>query len=405
VAAHLPRIQDLLQRVLDARCGPGAHGITAIADRLGVHRKLAWQVRHVAYNPSPHRAASFLPSRVGFQTLLTALRARMPNDPLVESLAGASEQFEQVARAHAGSRTHLDLLLQAQPDATGERSEVRWRERAFLGNSFIWGAQARVTLGLTLINFAARKRDWIDVAQVRGLVGLRRVRPNLHWVVNQSVVLNRRKRVTSPKRRPLDETAARAMDGVPILPAFCSQPCPALRRRVSADGLINDELLPAPVGVSGQQTILLGEVLRELAPRYATEVRQRAHFGSVSRTPSELLLLDHFVHRDLFPGVARELCVFGEINSPVTMAEDDRLPVGETIEALGAGAGAARTSDVPGYLELVRWTFDRLGWDPAQFDLYRVRMAYPPVPASVMVRHPLLEKGAERRSSSSRLAR
>ncbi|MFN8547231.1 MAG: hypothetical protein U0527_04480 [Candidatus Eisenbacteria bacterium] len=334
------------------------------------------------------------------ETLLLALRARMPDDALVRSLTAAADEFEQVARAHAGSRTHLDLLLQAQPDAAEERSEVRWRERAFLGNSFIWGAQAKVTLGLTLINFAARKRDWIDVAQVRGLVGLRRVRPNLHWVVNQSVVLNRRKRVTSPKRRPLDEVAARAMDGVPVLPDFCSKPCPALRRRLSADGLVNDELLPAPVGASGQQTILLGEVLRELAPRHATEARQRAHFGSVSRTPSELLLLDHFVHRDLFPEVTRELCVFGEINSPVTMAEDDRLPVGDTIEALGAGVGAARTSDVPGYLELVRWTFDRLGWDATQFDLYRVRMAYPPVPASVMVRHPLPEKGADRRAST-----
>jgi hypothetical protein len=110
-------------------------------------------------------------------------------------------------------------------------------------------------------------------------------------------------------------------------------------------------------------------------------------FGAVVRTPSEVFVFDHFVHRDLFPDVQRELCVFGELNSPITQSDDDRLPVSEKIEHLGHGVSAARTPDIPGYAQLLRSVFANAGWNPEEFDLFRIRMAFPPMPTSVVIRH------------------
>jgi hypothetical protein len=284
------------------------------------------------------------------------------------------------------------MLLESFSSSPEEPAEEKWREKAFLGNSFIWGAQAKTQVSMSILHPSASRPGWIDIAQVRGLIGLRRTRPNVHWLVNQSVVIDDREAVeTDLTRTPLDETAARDMGGVPIIPPFCSDPLPQLRRRPLDRGLINDELLPAPVGFQGQQNVVTGEVIRNLAPAHATHKNKRAHFGAVARTPTETFLLDHFVHRDLFPGVERELCVFGELNSPVTLDDDDLLPVSETIVPRGRGLGVARTPAVPGYLDLLRWVFAALGWNAADFDLHRVQLAYPPVPSSVMIRHPLPE--------------
>lgn len=392
ISDHVPAIQDLFAKVLETQCGPGELPVGTICDRIGIHRKLAWQIRNVAYSKDPFRAVRFMPTRGGIETLVAALQKRDVSEDMINKLRETAESFVRLTDAHAGDRTNLDMLVQSFA-STSHETETKWREKAFLGNSFIWGVQAKTQFSVSILNHCESRPGWIDIAQVRGLVGLRRVRPNVHWLVNQSVVLDDRDAVQEQLRRtPLDAEAAKAMGGVPVVPAFCSSPLPRLRRRTAERGMINDELLPGPVGARGQQDIVTGEVFREVGPAHATHPDKRAHFGAVSRTPSEVFLMDHFVHRDLFPMVKRELCVFGELNSPVTMEDDDLLPVSETIESRGRGLGAARTPEVPRYLEMLRWIFDRLEWEAGDFDLYRVRLPYPPVPSSVMIRHPFPNK-------------
>jgi hypothetical protein len=133
--------------------------------------------------------------------------------------------------------------------------------------------------------------------------------------------------------------------------------------------------------------VITGEILREVAPIVPTTPGEIALFGSGVRTPGELLLSDHLVHRDLWAGAPRELCVFGELISNTTQDERDRLPVPESLQYLGRGLERIRTADVPGYAELVEQAFKRTGWNAEEFDVYRLRMRYPPIPVSIMVRH------------------
>lgn len=389
VADRMPAVQDLFAGILERYCGGGDAGITQICETLGIHRKLAWQVRHVAYEPDPFGAVRHMPSPAGIDSLLSALE-RLGLSPQTQStLRAAAESFNDLVRIHAGDRNSLDMLVESAAESSLNQAEVKWREKAFQGNSFIWGAQARTLLSASILNFSKGKPDWFDAVQVRGLIGLKRVRRNVHWIVSQSAVIDDADPTRRTLRAPLDPQGAEAMDGVPVMLDFCSKPLPQLRRRASDPGLLNDELLPAPVGFTGQQTIVTGEVLRELSPVYATPGNKRMLFGAVVRTPAEVLVYDQFVHRGLFPRIKREMCVFGELNSPITQDDHDLLPTSENIEHLGRGITVARTADVPGYQRILRATFSAVGWDADEFDVYRIRMAYPPMPASVVIRHDL----------------
>jgi hypothetical protein len=99
--------------------------------------------------------------------------------------------------------------------------------------------------------------------------------------------------------------------------------------------------------------------------------------------------LDVFSHRGLFGDVERELRVFSDLATPVAFDEADALPAPERLTRVEAGTALAPTPDIPGYPELAAWVFDALGEDASEYELHRVRMAYPPMPTTVMVRHPL----------------
>lgn len=386
LASRLPPIQDAFAAILEAYCDPGS-GLTEICKHLGIHRKLAWQMRSVAFGTDPFKAVRMMPSRAGVQTLAEAVTGREGGEALAARLVAATVAFESLVLEHAEDRSSLEMLAEATEG--DDSAEERWREHAFKGNSFIWGAQARAIVAIVAIHPSRTRSGWFDIMQVRGLVGLTRVRPDVRWLVGQSVVMDDRAVTRAPDREPLDPQAASAAGGAPVLGEFCSPPMPRLVRTPQPGGLLHDELLPAPVGQHGQQTIFMGEIIRNLGAAHATDEDKTAHFGCAVRTPAQMLVYDHLVHRELFRGVERELCVFGEMNSPATFDEADRLPTKDRLIRLGPGLTRARCAELPGHADMLRSLLQRAGWEPEDFEHYRVRMPYPPLPASVMIRHEL----------------
>jgi hypothetical protein len=109
--------------------------------------------------------------------------------------------------------------------------------------------------------------------------------------------------------------------------------------------------------------------------------------------PAEVLVLDVLVHRDLFAdGGAFKTDLYGDLfgGGPALRYEEaDLLPLHEPLQRLGTGPEAARTPDIPRYHEMLRYSLDRAGWDGDRFDVYRLRMQYPPIPTTVVFRRPL----------------
>jgi hypothetical protein len=388
-------VRDAFARIIEYRCN-GAKVVTALCEAFGIHRKLAWQVTKVAYSDDPFVAARHVPAGRSLAAWLDAASSAGVPRALVDAGRHAALRFDELASAHAASRAEFEMLLESCAGRSGAEdpeAHARWREQSFRGNSFVWGAHCRVLMAMMVLTPSDDVDGFFHCVQVRGLMGYRQTRAGVRWVVNQGVVTDDRANATSGVRRvPLDPDAAHSHGGVPVLPAYCSNPMPRLNRRVMAEGVVLDEFVAAGVGQSGERSLVTAEVARNIGPAHQTPRDTFAHFGTGVRIPAESLHFDLFVHRTLFtvPGGGgdreRELRVFSDLASPAASDDADALPVPERIAPLGRGVALAQTPDIPAYTDLALGVFQRLDADAGEYDLYRVRMAFPPMPVSVMIR-------------------
>lgn len=386
-------LQDRLSKMIEAKCGADL-ATGRIAEVFGIHRKLAWQISRVAYDQDPFTAARHMPTEKGVQLLIRTARDRGVEPGTLDAVEKAAAAFEDLVEAYGGDRSAIDLLLSACSATQDDEEAARWRQQAFVGNSFIWGAQCR-TLHSVIVQFPSVSKDgYFDMAQVRSLVGFRLNKPHTHWVVGQSaIVAGGVSSQATRVREPIDPEGA--LGGAPVMRAHCRGDLPQFVRRENPDaGLIDDLLIPTAVGLKGERTIVTGEVIRALAPAYATPEDSFAHFGVGVRTPAESLVFDQFVHKSLFVGVSRESRVFSDLNSPVACDDSDRLEPSPAVQDLGMGLTRSQCRDVPGYARLLRDVFDHLRQNPDDFHLRRITMAYPPMPATVMIRHELPDRDA-----------
>ena len=387
----ISRARDAFSRIIEFKC-PGSRAVTSVADAFGIHRKLAWQVSKVAYADDPFAAARHMPPAKSLDVWLKAARKAGVNESLIEAARDAGARFEALSETHASSRAEFEMLLESCVPDQDDATDARWRQQSFLGNSYTWGAHCRTLLAVSVLKPSPDRASFFDAVQVRGLIGFRQNRAGVRWVINQSVVLDDESKVTTGLERvPLDPSAADAHSGVPVLPAFCSTPTPRFERRRTPDGMMQDEFLPGPIGQSGERTLVTGEIIRNIGAVHATEHDRTAFFGTSVRTPAESLHFDMFVRAGLFGPVERELRVFSDLTSAHAFGEHDALKINTKIVRLGRGLGMAQTPDIPGYAELIASVCAAAGIRPDDYELYRVRMEYPPMPTSVMIRHDLLE--------------
>jgi hypothetical protein len=386
------RVREACARIIETKC-PESKAVTAVSDAFGIHRKLAWQVVKVAYADDPFVATRHMPPSKSMQLWLQSAQGAGIENDLIDHAREAFERLELVIKTHAGSRAEFEMLIESVGEASDTQTEEKWRQHSFLGNSFTLGVQCRVLMSLNVLLPSRDRKDYFHSAQIRGLIGYRQTRPDVRWVVNQSVLIDDDQQdAGGVSREPLDPEGAQRSGGVPIISEFCSDPTPPMRRIKVDHGMMQDELLSGEVGLTGQRTLVTGEMLRNVAPTYATSAGRRAHFGVAVRIPTEMLHFDLFVYKGLFGEVERELRVFSELVSGITFDELDAIRVSDEIRKLGRGVSLAQAPDIAGYPDIARSIFGRLDADPADFELYRIRMAYPPMPATVVYRHPMLPK-------------
>ena len=371
-----------------------------LADALGVDMNLAWRIGHLLGDTDPYSAARYVPGAPGFKTFLRAARRRDVSKGLIAAAQAAFGSFSELVQTHAGSRKAFNMLLAAHAQEDRVRADFEHRRQMFEGSSYVLGVQARTVLRLDILA-PSTVPMMLDCATVRGFIDLRRLRPNVPWRVSQACSVDDAgdARVEFV-REPLTQSEHRqgAVEGAPLLAEFCSRPLPECRRVEAPHGAIEYELVEGAVGNTGLLTCVTGELIREIEPRYRTEDYSVNAQMFPLRTPSELAIFDVLMHRELFGRRTKpELFVYSDMFSdPVAprYRDCDLLPVQEKVEYLGMGPDVLATSDVPRYVELARFTLKRCGWDAAKFDVYRVQMKYPPIPATMIIEDDLPEQPA-----------
>ena len=366
-----------------------------LAVELGLDPKLAWNVGRCLEGSDQFASAKYIPGPTGMRTLLRAAKRRNAPEEVLEQTRSAFESFHELVQKHAGSRKHFNMLAAGLSITDSARADLEHRRMLFDGSTYIWGVQARTLFRTYIVRPSDENAATYDLATVRGLVDFTRMRPNIAW------------RFTLPSSTDDDEITRanvvhvaldpRVKGSVPMLSNFCTHPLPEFRRRADSGNTREFELVESSVGISGRATYVVGELLPQLEPRYHRPLYRDFCVYYVIRTPARNLVCDLLIHRDLFPDrdppsveLYSDLFNYGIV---IKYTESDRMPVHETLERLGDGSEAAFTPEIPRYPEMLRYVLDRVGWNGVEFDFYRLRMQYPPIHTTLMLRKPLPEPG------------
>ena len=233
----------------------------------------------------------------------------------------------------------------------------------------------------------------LDFASVNALIGFRRFRRDVTWVM-----ATRRSRnddgseMSTSASEAIDQRYARA-DQAPLMADFCSQPFPELRRVASPTGT-NFELVEGPVGNVGARSCVVGAIQRNI-PYGRTPENEWGEHTAICDTPAELLVVDLFVHERFTFAIPPEAALYSELGATVPYPgrgrERNCLPLNEPLQDLATGPLLVATPEVPRYRQMVQTVFDRMGWDPTKFHGFRMKIAYPPCPTAFVLRYRLPE--------------
>ncbi|MCA9296970.1 MAG: hypothetical protein KC983_10640 [Phycisphaerales bacterium] len=358
-----------------------------VARQLNLRSGLAWKICKVVQEASLADAVPHIPGPTGVKLFLTAVKKAGAPSEFIDAARSASTAFQRMVEIHTGDRATLETMIGGM--ATSSAQSEQNRKLAFQGNSGIWGVRATVQLSLNILSPNQDDPSLCDLAQVAGLLGFRRLRPDARWL------LFRRERWTddAPQEEqdnfePLDPESP-VPDGIPLIPAFCSTPLPEVEV-IHASGEDQYELPPGPVGNAVAMDCVYGSVSRAIGPAHADAAGEFAEVGLTMITPAEHMLLDLLVHRDftwaLQPGFMMYSRMDGGAMNAKARRDRNLLQFPETVVSLGRGTTPLATSLLPRYNKLVAFTFDRLKLDADDFHVFRVTIPYPPIPTVAMFR-------------------
>jgi hypothetical protein len=352
---------------------------------LGLHQTLAWKVCRVVEGPDLFADARFIPGPSGLQAFHDAVASHGIAPGLVEESRRACESFHALIGSHAGDRASLDLMLNGMVTDSSVQTDGRsLRKQGFRCASATWGVQMKTRL-LSKILSPGAAPGMMDVALIRGFVGMRRIRPGAPLTLARVVVLDndgKARRQVVPE--PLEPESVES--GVYLLRQFCSEPLPEIRIVPGPDGTPEQQLGEAPIGRAA--TVFSGEVMRSSVSRYRDEHNRFSNTALVARAPVEAAVIDLWAHREVLPDPSTRGLLYGELCGvpwyKQVPASAETLPFQDRPRFMGSGVNAARLAGVPRYRDVMEHSFSCLGWDPDDFVLHRLRVEYP-VMATAMV--------------------
>jgi hypothetical protein len=119
-------------------------------------------------------------------------------------------------------------------------------------------------------------------------------------------------------------------------------------------------------------------------PRYRSDDRPSATHYISPATPTQRVVFDCVVHRDLLTDAEPSVLVHeAAANGPVASRADlirrepDLLDWRPQIHRIGPGISRMQNRFIPRYNDMLARACDHMGWDPGAFMGYRIEVEYP----------------------------
>lgn len=394
----IPSFQDEVRLVIDelraairaaiSRTGDPLERSPAEMSRdLGLDTKLGWKLHRLLADEDPFAAALFVPGRAGVGLIIEGLARVCEDAAVLERVRAAGERFQECVSHHADNRAGFDVLLSVQTN--DERSSIEHRKLAYQGVRSVWGIESAANL-MTYLIHPSEDGDNMDVASIRGIIGCQRLRENVPWRIARTT-MRRPEGVEVQFQREAVDPALRGInpgDELPVLGTYCSDPLPEIERVPSPLGAVEYQLGRGTVGKQGRFDLVMGEVARSVQSRYAQpgDAPLRARFAV--RIPTQLVVFDVMMHRDMFSRSTPKAKMVSDLFATDLGSQpqpQDEIPAQLGPETLRASPDVLAIEACPRYADAIDEAMGTLGWAPESFDVFRIRVSYPPVPTTLVL--------------------
>lgn len=364
---------------------------------LKVDSKTSWRIFKITSAADPLLAGIHVPGRPSIERVKATAAQLKIAKPTIDAVEEALCRFESLVDHYAGDRTTFDTMISGFGDDDSGPVDLTHRRAAFRANSHIWGIQSRAQLVAHILHGNATDPERFDVASVQGSYDLRRLRRGASWsLAGFSSSHDKDKGFVNAEPQPLDPEAT---DPTGFLAPFSSDPKPEVRIGELAAGYSNVELVGDTIGIPSESTCLFGHVMRAVAPWYATDVDSEIRSRATQRTPTEVMVYDLLVDRATFGDVDIDTFMLSDLRRRENITErrlneSHILPIRDKAIYMGSDISVLHTTELPRYTDMLDWCLHRLGWQSADFQIFRIRMEYPILPSSVVMEFQLPDRGS-----------
>ncbi len=358
-----------------------------VARRFKLNKTLTWNIARLLQSTDGIGAVPHVPGIGSIEKIVGATESHGAPAAAARRVREAASAFERVIEVHVGDRATLDLIIDGLGPGGAVGLELS-RKRAFVGNSGIYGIQAKTKLMCCVLMPNADDPDQLDMALVRGHLGLRRLRSVDGFPIFRMRQWSRAGQAVGTQRWEAIDPGQSDR----ALKTFARGDVPEIEA-IETEGGTDYVIKPGPIGNRGAFDCFYGDMLRAGASRYQTDDDTFGEFGATMTVPAENLVFDLIYHRDLdfCAGASTKVYAYSFLhgNREGEWDESTCLPIRQPASPIAGTPPAVATPLVPRYAELVQRVVDRLGGDMGAFRGLRFELKYPPLGSTAVLRFDL----------------
>lgn len=363
-------------RAVLADLGPRGRRPVDLVRSLKVNQVLAGKIHRTLKHSDPMALAHEAPGPEALHILLRAAADAGIGEEVRARAQAAAEAWDQLL-ATVGGRAALHAMLTAWIPGTRRGFELANRQAAFKANSALKGILADANFAAVALHPCGREGH-LDFVALGGYVGLRRLRPGALLQVNFGLAGS----ANAPTMETLDGRPIGPIGPSTLLSDFSSDV--PVRAEVDRPGesvryVLDDD----DFGLGASADLAFGFCSPGSVPALPLPGRDNrtSATGNRAAVPCQLLVLDVYLHDDVFPGAvprarAYDMVPRGEVH-PREITRDIEVDLLDAPEHLGRGTAAIGTLEAPRFADLFRHACELRSWDPESFRGFRLRVRYP----------------------------